>query len=69
MSDQNNAVFNVADMSCNHCVGAIKSAFESEMPGVPVEIDLSAHKVSVAGDQAKAEAIIREAGYTPVLAE
>ncbi|MCO6186773.1 heavy-metal-associated domain-containing protein [Rhizobium sp. L1K21] len=65
MSEQPKTVFNVADMSCNHCVGTIKSALESEMPGVDFEIDLGAHTVSVAGDKAKAEAVIRDAGYTP----
>lgn len=65
MSDQDKAIFKVEDMSCNHCVGTIKSALESKMPGVPFEIDLAAHRVSVSGDKAKAETVIRDAGYTP----
>lgn len=59
------AVFNVPDMSCQHCVATISKALASEMPGVPVAIDLARHEVRVAGDAARAEHVIREAGYEP----
>ncbi len=65
---ENTITFTVADMSCNHCVKTIQTAFDTEMPDADVEIDIEAHQVSVAGDKAKAESIIREAGYTPVVA-
>jgi len=60
--------FDVNDMSCNHCVGAITQAVKSADPGAQVEIDLASHRVTIqaaqAGEQAFADAI-REAGYTP----
>jgi copper chaperone len=56
---------NVNDMTCNHCVGAIRGALEEALPGTQVDIDLAAHKVSFSGDKAKGEEAIREAGYTP----
>lgn len=57
--------FIVNDMTCNHCVGTIRSALEEALPGSDVEIDLESHKVSFSGDKAKGEEAIREAGYTP----
>ncbi len=32
--------FKVAEMSCGHCVGTIRKAFDQMMPGVGVGIDL-----------------------------
>ncbi|QLF69856.1 heavy-metal-associated domain-containing protein [Peteryoungia desertarenae] len=58
-------IFKVEDMSCGHCEKAITKALAEAMPGAPVTIDLAARKVEVTGDRAKAEAAIREAGYTP----
>lgn len=58
--------FRVADMSCNHCVGAIRSALEERLPGAAVAIDLAGKTVKVGGDPAAAEAAIRDAGYEPV---
>jgi copper chaperone len=58
-------VFHVPDMTCNHCVGTIKSALAEQMPGAPVAIDLGKAEVRVGGDKAQAESIIRDAGYTP----
>ena len=60
--------FTVADMTCSHCVGTVRAAIERVLPGVPVEIDLSGHLVTVAGDPAIAAAAIRAAGYTAELA-
>ena len=58
-------VFAVNDMSCAHCVGAIRSALEEALPGAEIEVDLAAHQVSFTGEPARGEAAIREAGYTP----
>jgi copper chaperone len=60
------ATFRVADMSCNHCVGAIRTALSKRLPGADVAIDLASKTVRVAADGAMAEAAIREAGYEPV---
>lgn len=58
-------VFHVPDMTCNHCVGTIKSALAEHMPDAPVAIDLGKAEVRVGGNKARAESIIRDAGYTP----
>ncbi|TWF54695.1 heavy-metal-associated domain-containing protein [Neorhizobium alkalisoli] len=59
------ATFTVSDMTCGHCEKTVRGALEDVLPGAAVTIDLSAHKVTVEGDAAKAEEAIREAGYTP----
>jgi copper chaperone len=59
--------FKVDDMSCSHCESAIRSALAERLPGSAVMIDLANHEVIVDGDQAIAEAAIREAGYEPRL--
>jgi len=61
--------FEVNDMSCGHCVGAITKALKEADPDARVEVDLPAHRVLVQPAVASAEALeeaIREAGYTPV---
>jgi copper chaperone len=55
----------VNDMTCDHCVGTVRKALEQALPGAPITVDLATHKVSFTGDRAKAEAAIRDAGYTP----
>ncbi|WP_159953347.1 heavy-metal-associated domain-containing protein [Rhizobium sp. 18065] len=63
------AEFSVEDMTCGHCEKAVTRALAEALPGVAVQVDLAAHRVSVAGDAevaGRAEAAIREAGYTPV---
>lgn len=55
----------VNDMTCNHCVGAVRGALEDALPGTTVDIDLGTKKVSFTGDRSKGEEAIREAGYTP----
>lgn len=63
--------FQVNDMTCGHCVGAITEAVASVDATARVEADLPTHRVRIHGsDQAQklAEAI-RDAGYTPVLVE
>ncbi|MEJ2118375.1 MAG: heavy-metal-associated domain-containing protein, partial [Alphaproteobacteria bacterium] len=51
-----------------HCEASIRSALAERLPGSAVSIDLENHEVIVDGDQAIAEAAIREAGYEPRLA-
>ena len=61
--------FAVSDMTCSHCVGTIRAAIERALPGVPLDINLAAHRVTVAGDATAAAAAIRAAGYTPELVD
>mgnify|MGYP003948714579 CR=1 FL=1 len=61
--------FEVNDMSCGHCVGAITRALKSVDPDAQVQIDLAARRVQVQPSSADAEALaeaIKEAGYSPV---
>jgi copper chaperone len=63
--------FQVNDMTCGHCVGAITQAIAAVDAAAKVEVDLPTHRVRISGcdqTQKMAEAI-REAGYTPVPAE
>ena len=57
--------FEVKDMTCGHCAGTIRKAFDQMMPGVGVGIDLDKREVTVAGDAAVAAETIRAAGYEP----
>ena len=59
--------FQVNDMTCGHCVGAITKAVAEVDAAAQVEIDLPTHRVRITGTEASAEleAAIREAGYTP----
>ncbi len=59
------AIFTVSDMTCGHCEKTVRAALAKELPGAAVTVDLSARKVTVEGDAAKAEEAIREAGFTP----
>lgn len=61
------ATFTVAEMSCGHCVGSVRKAFDQMMPGVGVAIDLDKREVTVAGDPVAAAETIRAAGYEPQL--
>ncbi|WEJ57648.1 heavy-metal-associated domain-containing protein [Devosia sp. FJ2-5-3] len=63
MSDKTS--FTVNDMTCGHCVGTVRKALETALPGSEIDINLDTHKVSFTGDRAKGEEAIREAGYTP----
>lgn len=58
--------FYVEDMTCGHCERAVREALAENLPGAAVTVDLSSHRVRVEGDAEKAQAAIREAGYTPV---
>ncbi len=55
----------VNDMTCNHCVGAVRQALEEALPGAEISVSLDTHRVEFTGDRAAGEAAIREAGYTP----
>jgi copper chaperone len=58
--------FHVPDMTCGHCEKAVKEALTDALPGIPVAVDLAAHRVTLeGGDAATAEEAIREAGYSP----
>ncbi|GAA4408975.1 heavy-metal-associated domain-containing protein [Quisquiliibacterium transsilvanicum] len=60
-------VFEVPDISCNHCVKAITEAVKAVDAGAEVNVDLPAHRVSVEAAGASVEALkaaIEEAGYT-----
>ena len=57
--------FIIPDMTCGHCEKALRGAFVQAMPGAEVQIDLPAHRLTVAGDAAQAREVIAAAGYTP----
>jgi len=63
--------FEVNDMTCGHCVGAITKAVNATDKDAKVQIDLAAHRVQIeptAATAAEFAEAIREAGYTPVAA-
>lgn len=59
--------FQVNDMTCGHCVGAITQAIAAVDPVARVEIDLPTHRVRIEGSDRVQDlrAAIVEAGYTP----
>ncbi len=59
--------FSIEDMTCSHCAGTIHRALTQGMPGTPFSVDLETQRVSVDGDADRAAALIRDAGYEPVL--
>ena len=61
------STFKVDDMTCAHCAGTIRNALKDGLPGVDFTVDIESQTVTVAGDAARAEAIIRDAGYEPEL--
>ena len=64
--------FEVNDMTCGHCVSAITRGINAVAPGVDIQIDLAAHRVTVgasAVDAAQLRLAIMEAGYTPMAIE
>ena len=61
--------FEVQDMSCGHCVGAITKAIAAVDAQARVEVDLPEHRVRIVSTHADATTLapaIEEAGYTPV---
>ena len=64
--------FEVNDMTCAHSVSAITKAVNAVAPGVDIQIDLAAHRVTVGPsvvDAAQLRLAIMEAGYTPMAIE
>ena len=54
----------VPGMSCGHCKATIEKAVTAA--GGTVSVDLDRHEVTVDGlDPARAEDVIRQAGFTP----
>ena len=61
--------FQVNDMRCGHCVGAITKALQSVDAAAKVGFDLAVHRVHVEPGEADAAALsaaIEQAGYTAV---
>lgn len=61
--------FEVKDMTCGHCVGAITRAIGAIDAQARVDIDLAQHRVHIAASDVGPEELgqaIRQAGYTPV---
>jgi copper chaperone len=61
--------FQVNDMTCGHCVGAVTRALQELDPQAKIQIDLATHRVeveSVKVDAAQISHAISEAGYEPV---
>ncbi|HEY0821878.1 MAG TPA: heavy-metal-associated domain-containing protein [Rhizobacter sp.] len=62
-------VFNVNDMTCGHCVGAVTKAVKAVDPDATVSVNLGTKRVEIDADDASAhelKAAIADAGYTPV---
>lgn len=62
--------YQVADMTCGHCVRSITAAIQGADPAATVDVDLANKTVNVsrANSAEAVEGAIREAGYTPVAA-
>jgi copper chaperone len=61
--------FQVNDMSCGHCVGAITQALKAVDATAQVGFDLAEHRVHIEpgkADAAELSAAIEQAGYTAV---
>ena len=61
--------FQVNDMTCGHCVGAITKALKAADAAATMRIDLAAHRVDIEpgkADAAELSQAIKEAGYTTV---
>lgn len=67
MSEANKAIFEVKDMTCEHCIKRVTHALREAYPESIVEVDLGSHHVSVigGGPKEKLAAVITAAGYTP----
>jgi len=61
--------FRVDDMSCGHCVRAIKQAVRALDADAAVDVDLHRHLVRVHASRLDAPAVrqaLQQAGYSPV---
>ncbi|WP_028996619.1 heavy-metal-associated domain-containing protein [Azohydromonas australica] len=58
--------FQVNDMSCGHCVGAITRAVKATDPQAQVDVDLARHLVRIdsAAQAAQLRQAIEDAGYS-----
>lgn len=64
--------FQIDDMTCDHCVGAIDRVLKETDPDARVRIDLVSRRVEIDGARSNAEVLrdaIAEAGYTPRIAD
>jgi copper chaperone len=64
--------FQIDDMTCGHCVGAITKALRAVDAVAKVQFDLATHRVDIEAVEAQADQLrdaIREAGYTTVQIE
>jgi copper ion binding protein len=66
MAEVEQRTYNVAGMSCGHCVAAVSETL-GELPGVSgVDVDLASGEVVVTGSAIDGEAVraaVHEAGY------
>ncbi|MEM5388740.1 heavy-metal-associated domain-containing protein [Paraburkholderia phymatum] len=65
-------VFEVNDMTCGHCVGAITEALNAVDGGAQITVDPVTHRVTIEStdvDPNKLRDAIADAGYTPVQVE
>jgi len=63
--------FQIADMTCGHCVSSITLVLKEAEPAAQVRIDLANRRLEIHEAQLGAEelrAVILEAGFTPVIA-
>lgn len=61
--------FEIADMTCGHCVASVTQAVRSVDDAATVLAELATHRVRIASEVASIErlrAAIEDAGYTPV---
>jgi len=64
--------FEVKDMTCGHCVGAITKAVKTLDPDARLQIDLAAHRVEIDSSTIPAaqwREVISQAGFTPVVVQ
>lgn len=63
--------FQVDDMTCGHCVRAIKEAVRALDADAVVDVDLARHLVRVQApqlDATRVRQVLEQAGYTPLVA-
>ncbi|MEX3937786.1 heavy-metal-associated domain-containing protein [Paraburkholderia phymatum] len=64
--------FEVNDMTCGHCAGAITEALKAVDGGAQITVDPAKHRVTIEStdvDPNKLRDAIADAGYTPVQIE
>ncbi|MEM5312530.1 heavy-metal-associated domain-containing protein [Paraburkholderia sp. JHI869] len=64
--------FEVNDMTCGHCAGAITEALKAVDGGAQITVDPARHRVTIEStdvDPNKLRDAIADAGYTPVQVE